>query len=124
MQRYSTKSNLYSLQEWLLHLCERGSDQGEKGGNLKYFQSPLPKVKKEGGLFQIIFGNGQSLWAEQVVCPKLRFHLKALPCQRNHKHHQDNPSKVILATGAATGVNSLVEDLTGRCCFRLRQKLK
>ena len=116
MQRYSTKAILYSLKEWL-HLCETGSEEGEGGGTLKILKALL-KVKEEGGLFQIIFGDGQSLWAEKVVCPNL----KALHCQQNHQHHQENPSKVILATGAATSVNSLVEGLTGRCCLRLRLK--
>merc|ERR1712032_91288 len=51
-----------------------------------FVRQSVSQVKREGGLFQIIFGHGQSLWAE----------------------------KVILATGAATSVNSLVEDLTGR----------
>lgn len=51
-----------------------------------FVRQAVSKVAKEGDLFQIIFGDGHSLWAE----------------------------KVILATGAATSVDGLVEGLTGR----------
>ena len=80
------------------------------------------KVVKEGDLFQIIFGSGQSILAEKVVF-QIMFEITLLPAATNN-HDQDNPLKVILATGAAISVDGLVEGLTGRSCFRLSSDLK
>ena len=80
------------------------------------------KVVKEGDLFQIIFGSGQSIWAEKVVF-QIMFEITLLPAATNN-HDQENPLKVILATGAATGVDCLVEGLTGRSCLGSAQILR